>query len=397
MARFMLRYFVTGGGKMQRSRLFRVPFAALLGAMIVLPAQLPAHGQQDLVWKLKVSAAQTSVRLGASEASRVVATLSKGTVLDSYEAQGAWFRVTVPPGKEGIVIIGYVARQDVKILEEKSNKPTDFWGEEEGAYSGIGLRLKLFGGWAFYQSGDIDPGEKGLFDIWTQNVAARGVEFEQRTASPLHSGFNLGGDVICDLGPKLGVGLGFIYTHTIHADSYTYNELKAYENSLESSMDLTVLTFKLGAYYTIPLGRRIKIELNAGPALFHANLDYTLSDNGREFWDKMNLTGKAWKAGVQGGLGLQIGLNERVAFFVDVLGRYAKISNLAGSGFVSSGDNGRPAPSTTITTGTLYFVPDAPYPRLAIFPDGSSDAAAARKAVFDFTGVDVVGGVRILF
>jgi len=32
MARFMLRYFVTGRGKMQRSRLFRVPFAALLGA-----------------------------------------------------------------------------------------------------------------------------------------------------------------------------------------------------------------------------------------------------------------------------------------------------------------------------------------------------------------------------
>jgi hypothetical protein len=397
MARFMLRYLLKGGSEMQRSRLFRVPFAALLGAMIVLPAQLSAREQQDLVWKLKVSAAQASVRLGASEASRVVATLSKGTVLDSYEAQGVWFRVTVPPGKEGIVLIGYVARVDVEILEEKAQKPTDFWGKEEGAYEGIGFRLKLFGGWAFYQSGDIDPGEKGLFDIWTNTVAARGVEFEQRTVSPLHSGFNLGGDVIYDLGPKLGVGLGFVYTHTIHADSYTYNELKAYENSLESSMDLTVFTFKFSAYYTIALGRRIKIELNAGPALFYANLDYTLSDNGREFWDKMNLTGKAWKAGVQGGLGVQIGLSERVAFFVDVQGRYAKISNLAGSGFVSSGENGRPAQSAATTTGSLYFVPGAPSPRLTIFADGSPDAAGARKAVFDFTGADVVGGIIIRF
>jgi len=382
---------------MRRSKILRIPFAAWLGVLIILPALRSAQDQGDLVWKLKVSAAQAPVRLNASEASRVIATLPKGTALDSYEAQGAWFRVTVPPGKDGIVVIGYVARKDVEIVETKSNKPTDFWGEEEEAYSGIGLRLKLYGGWAFYRSGDIDPGEKGLFDIWTNALAARGVELEQKTVSPLHSGFDIGGDVIYDLGPKLGVGVGFVYTHTIHDDSYTYNELKAYENSLESNTTLTVFAFKLSAYYTISLGRRIEIELNAGPALYYANLDYALSDNGREFWDKMNLTGKAWRAGVQGGAGVQIGLNERVAFFMDVRGHYAKISNLAGSGFVSSGENGMPAGSATTTTGTLYFVPGTPSSRLAVYPDGSSDAAGARKAVFDFTGADVVGGIRIRF
>ncbi len=382
---------------MRGNKNIRLSLLSILWTAFFLSGLLSAQDRRDFEWKLKVSVAQASIRINAAETSRIIATLPKGTIINSYEAEGNWYRVTLAPGKEGIVLIGYVARTDVEILEEKSNKPTDFWGKDQERYEGIGFHLKLAGGWAFYQSGDIDPGEKGLFDIWTNTVAARGVEFEQRTVSPLHSGFNLGGDVICDLGPKLGVGLGFVYTHTIHADSYTYNELKAYENSLESSTDLTVFTFKLSAYYTIALGRQIKIELNAGPALFYANLDYTLSDNGREFWDKMNLTGKAWKAGVQGGLGVQFGLNERVAFFVDVRGRYAKISNLAGSGFVSSGDNGMSAQSTTTTTGTLYFVPGTASPRLAVLPDGSSDAAGARKAVFDFTGADVVGGIIIRF
>jgi hypothetical protein len=135
-----------------------------------------AWSQESTEWKIRVSAMSASIRLKPDLESPVIATLPKGTSLNSYEAEGDWFRVVLPPGKDGIVMIGWIAKGDVQVLKEKIKKPTDFWQVEEGRFEGIGLHITLSVGWASFPSGDIDKGAKGLYNIGADAIAARGVD-----------------------------------------------------------------------------------------------------------------------------------------------------------------------------------------------------------------------------
>ena len=371
-------------------------FLLFFWGMFFIAFFLNAQAQIAAERKLKVSAASAPIRISASETSRVIATLPKGTIITSYEADGIWLRVVLPPGKEGIVVIGYIAKSDVEILEEKIQKPRDFWGDDEEKYIGMGFHLKLAGGWAFFRSGDIDQGAKGLYEIGAKSVAARGVDFLERNVKPITSGLKLSCDVVYDLSPRLGVGVGVGYTTARGDDIYQYSQLIAYQNTMNSATNLKVLTLRLGAFYTIPLGHLINFHLNAGPALFITDFTYSRGDRGLGFEESLNIVGKATILGFQGGVELDLRLLERVSLFFDLQGRYAKISNFQGSEQTAGWENDIPIPSVQ-KSGTLYFVPDTPYPRLAVFPVGSSEATGARKAVFDFTGTDLVTGIRIRF
>jgi hypothetical protein len=355
-----------------------------------------AWNQETTEWKIRVTSMSASVRLKPDLESPVVANLTKGTTLNSYEAEGDWFRVVLPPGKDGIVIIGYIAKGEVQILEEKIKKQTDFWQAEEAGFKGLGLHLMLSGGWALFPSGDIDRGAKGLYNIGAEAIAARGVDILERNTKPLRSALNLSGDIIYDLDPKIGIGIGFGYIHTLGIDTFRYSERKVYENTMNSATDLTVLTFRLGAFYALPIGRLFHIRLNAGPAIFITNLDYNRNAGGLDFEESFSLIGKTTNLGFQGGARLEIRIVERASLFFEVQGRSAKISDFKGSEHLVRRENSLPLP-TIDNSGTLYYLPDNPYPRLAVFPEGSSGAQGAQKAVFDFTGADLLAGLHIRF
>jgi len=355
-----------------------------------------AWNQETTEWKIRVSAMSASIRLKPDLESPVIATLPKGTSLNSYEAEGDWFRVVLPPGKDGIVVIGYIAKSEVQVLEEKIKKQTDFWQVEEGGFKGLGFHLMLSGGWALFPSGDIDRGAKGLYNIGAEAIAARGVDILERNTKPLRSALNLSGDIIYDLGPKIGIGIGFGYIHTLGIDTFRYSERKVYENTMNSATDLTVLTFRLGAFYALPIGRLFHIRLNAGPAIFITNLDYNRNGQGSNFEESYSLIGKTTNFGFQGGVRLEIRIVERASLFFEVQGRTAKISDFKGSDHLVRRENSLPLP-TIDNSGTLYYLPDNPYPRLAVFPEGSSDARGAQKAVFDFTGAALLAGLHIRF
>jgi hypothetical protein len=374
----------------------KINFLLLIGSIFFSATVLYAQEQIAAERKIKVSVASASVRINASDTSRVIATLPKGTIMTSYESDGNWLRVVLPPGKDGIVVIGYIAKSDVEILEEKIQKPRDFWAEDEEKYTGMGLHLKIAGGWAFFRSGDIDQGAKGLFEIGANSVSARGVDFLAKSVKPITSGFKLGGDIVYDLSPRIGVEVGVGYTKTRGDDTYRYSQFGIYQNTMDSATNITVLTFRLGAFFTLPLGRLINFHLNAGPALFITDLSYGRNDRGKGFEESLNIDGQATILGFQGGVELELRLLERVSLFFDLQGRSAKISNFQGSEQTAGRENDIPIPSVQ-KSGTLYYVPDIPYPRLAIYPDGSPEVAVARKAVFDFTGADLVTGIRIRF
>jgi len=377
-------------------RMLRICLLTGLWGVCLLVLAPASWSQETAEWKLRVSAESASVRLRPSLESPVIGTLPKGTVLSSYEAEGEWFRVVLPPGKDGTVLIGYVAKSDVEILEEKIKKPADFWQAEEGEFEGLGIHVMLCGGLAMFSSGDIDKGAKGLFNSGADAIAARGVNILARSVKPLNSAVNMGGDVIYDLSPRIGIGLGFGYIHTLHVDAFRYSELKVYENTMNSVTDLTVTTFRIGAFYTQPLGRLFKLRINAGPAIFRASLEYNRNAQGRAFVESYGLVGKATKVGLQGGAMLDLRLLERASLFFGVQGRSAKISNFKGSDKLKRQEGDLLLPNIE-NSGVIYLVSANPYSLLAVYPEGSSDALGARKAVFDFSGVDLLAGLHIRF
>jgi hypothetical protein len=369
---------------------------AILWGVCFLSLSPYAWNQETAERKIRVSVENASIRPSPALESPVIATLPKGTTLNSYEAEGDWFRVVLPPGKDGIVMIGWIAKGDVQVLKEKIKKPTDFWQVEEGGFEGIGLHMTLSAGWASFPSGDIDKGAKGLYNFGADAIAARGVDTIERNVKPLRSASSLGADFIYDLSPKIGIGMGVGHIHTLGVDSFRYSELEVYENTMTSATDLTIVTLRLGAFYALPLHRLFNLRLYAGPAVFITNLDYSRNAQGLNFEENYTIMGKTTTLGFQGGAALEVRIIERASLFFKVQGRHAKLSNFKGSEHLVGRENDLSIPPIT-KEGILYFVPENPYPRLAVFPEGSSDAPAARKAVLDFTGVDLLLGLHVRF
>jgi len=377
-------------------RVIRICLWAALWGICLLALAPDSRGQETSVWKLRVSAGNAAVRLRPAAESLAIATLPKATVLNSYEEEGAWFRLVLPPGQDGTVLIGYVAKVDVEILEQKIKKEVDFWQVEREGFRGIGLHVMLFAGWTQFPSGDIDKGTKGLFNIGADAIAARGVDILTRNVEPLHSAVSMGGDIIYDLSPRLGIGMGFGYIHTAQNDIFRYSEREVWEYTMNSVTNLTVTTFRLGAFYALPLGRLFKLRLNAGPAVFRVNLEYNRNAAGLNFDESYTVIGKSTNLGFQGGVSLETRFLERVFLFLKVQGRSVKMTNLKGLDHFD-GSEGTWALPRVENAGVLYFVPGNPYSRLAVFPEGLSDALNARKAVFDFTGTDILAGFQIRF
>lgn len=291
---------------------------------------------------------------------------------------------------------GYVAKSDLEILGQKMRKEPDFWLADKEGFKGLGFYVMIFGGQASFSSGDIDKGTTGLFNIGADWIAAHGVDILGRNVKPLQSAVNMGGDIIYDLGRTIGIGIGFGYIHTVQNDTFRYSQLEIYEYTMNSVTVLTLTTFRLGAFYTVPFGRLFKLRFNAGPAIFRGNLDYNRNASGLNFEDNYSVNAKSTKLGFQGGVTLETRFLERVSLFLKVQGRSVKMTDFKGLDLLDSHE-GFWASLKVENAGALYFVPGNPYPRLAVFPEGSPDALGARKAVFDFTGTDILAGLQIRF
>jgi hypothetical protein len=105
----------------------RKGFLAILRGTCLLSLSPYAWNQETAEWKIRVSAMSASVRLKPDLESPVIATLPKETSLNSHKAEGDWFRVVLPPGKDGIVIIGYIAKSEV---QGRTAKISAFQGSE---------------------------------------------------------------------------------------------------------------------------------------------------------------------------------------------------------------------------------------------------------------------------
>jgi opacity protein-like surface antigen len=367
-----------------------------LGLTFISLSLFVSAAQQALEWRLEVSAESARIHLKPDINSPVVAIVSRGTKLTSYFKEREWFRVIPGPGQEGVVSIGYIAPADVSVLEEKIRKESDFWGSQAEAYRGIGLTVKLGGGVHAFARGDIDRGAMGLYDAGVESLNSLGFTMFSREVRPFGSGFNLNGDILYRIAPRLSLDLGFDYASTKSTSLQQFGRNEFQLSNLTSEPSVNSVDVRLGLQYEFSLVGFLKSYLGGGPSLNFANYSYGFGNKaGGEFEDTTVQDAKGSGLGLWGVAGLEVAMNDRVGFFVEAQGRYAKISNLKGT---ERSDHWKNYMSTvTQASGYVYLVEDGVFPRLAVLPADSAASLNARRAAFDFSGVSLVAGLKVRF
>ena len=366
--------------------------------VFLLPLSLHALNPDTTEWKLKISVEIANIRHEPDAESPVVSTASKGTILDSYEKSGEWFRVVIGSDEKGFSVIGYIHSRDIIIIKEKIVKDPDFWEEEPEFFKGIGLRVKLTGGVDFFNAGDIGKGTKGSFDSTSDFLSSEGYTLDKRR-EPFHSAYDVSGDVILYVTPKLGIGLGvgYIFAHNTNLIIISGGNIASFRE-ISSCPEIAAVPIRLGLFFTLPIHRLFSISFNSGTSLFLTRYSYSLSTGWK---DQKNIfqTATARNLGFHGGIELEVNISRRAIFFIEGQGRYAKISNFKGEeivsewgvtqsyiGYVHSKEN-----------GTLYYLEKGKYSYLAIREQEPSGFETVRKATFDLTGFSLRVGLIVLF
>jgi hypothetical protein len=268
--------------------------------------------------------------------------------------------------------------------------------EEEEEFKGVGIHLRLHGGWAMFSGGDLKKGTAGMYDRIAAGLSASGYELREQVKKSFTSGYELGGDIVYYFTPRLGVGLGGGFVRGHKSNSILFNLPGGLGDYMMTAVpELKLFSLRLGLFLSLPLNRWLTFCASAGPAWHSAEFRYTGSVTTPVYVDSIHQEGKASRWGAQGGIGLEIRMNPRLAFILEARGRYAKISGFEGSEVTDRLEGNRSV--TRIEKGALYIIENEEYPRLDIIEGQLPGDLRGRKAEFDFSGVSLRAGLNFKF
>ena len=108
------------------------------------------------------------------------------------------------------------------------------------------LSVKLYGGYAHVLAGDVNEGSDYYFEI-LEAYAAEGVGTITGSYKPVHGGYNFGGDIIYQLSPKLGLGLGVGYMRNSSSSLGTFSESEIDGVTITAAPTLTAMPIRRGS------------------------------------------------------------------------------------------------------------------------------------------------------
>lgn len=263
------------------------------------------------------------------------------------------------------------------------------------------VALRLYAGIGWQSLGDVNTGLKGFSDSVIFESMASGYT-AGGSYGVVHSGPDVGGDLIIQFSPNFGVGLGTGY---IHISRQTELLLKAGNPALHDenfifTPKINIVPIRVSLFVFVPLDRTVRLSLNAGGELYLASFSSLIRDEfptwgvWYETLDKVSGQG----FGFQAGLGLEIRLAYSLSLILEGQGRLAKIGDLTGT---HSFTNSFGFDETH--NGTLYYWTDLwtfhPFPHIAVSETVPSEPweQNPRKASLDLSGWSAVAGFLFRF
>ena len=280
------------------------------------------------------------------------------------------------------------------------------------ALADVKISIKFNSGWANISGGDVNHGTKAFYDWGKIYFALPPEGLIEGGFTPIHQGYEIGGDLIFELSPKLGVGIGGGYLQMSRPFEPTI--MRIYQNPQDpmpycfsESTELSAIPIRLGLFLSLPLVGKIEIAAHSELSLclkarYHADwyaYQYWSIGSGPSQHFSTTAEKKFFLLGLHGGLGFEYRLIQGIGLFIEGQGRYARIRGLKGTSISEAPEGGELLPSFS-EIGKLYYesVPMLPNsPRLIMVqsdpppgPDGEP-----RLAVVDFSGVSLQAGIRI--
>ncbi len=279
------------------------------------------------------------------------------------------------------------------------------------AQANVKVSLKIQGGWAYISGGDVNHGTQAFFDWGKIYFAPPGGGRIEGGYTPLHQGYEVGGDLIFELTRTLGIGIGASYTQMSRAlwDSQIeiHYSLEGFRYQITEVTELKAIPIRLGLFLALPIIRKLDITANAGlswylQARYHA--DWYLgrvTPIGFDPYNKISTTAeqKKFPLGFQAGAGIEYKLLPKIDLFVEAQGRYARFRSLEGKSASEPGEYGGVLPSFS-EQGKLYYesvpmLPDSPRVIMVQSAPPPGPGGKARMAAVDFSGVTLQAGIRV--
>jgi hypothetical protein len=264
------------------------------------------------------------------------------------------------------------------------------------------LSLKLYGGYSHILAADVNDGTDAFFEI-LDLYAASGIGTLTGGYKPLHGGYEFGADLIYQITPTIGLGVGAGYMRNTKASTATITEG---ENQIEVAAQPTVsaIPIRLGLFFTVPVAGQVNLTADIGGA-YYAGLKFDATQ-WIQFspitWSEMSiasLTAGSSNLGFHGSLGLEYLFSPKMGFFVEAAGRYAKLKNFEEVTGIMNDSAG----SSDTTDGKLYIAtttdPDFTFSVFTVeeTPPVDDVEATFREPKFDLSGFGLRAGFRIRF
>ncbi len=195
------------------------------------------------------------------------------------------------------------------------------------------LVLRLYGGFTRAEAGDINEGLDGYFEV-LELYSALGLGTTTGAFRPLHDGRNFGADLVFQITPHVGIGIGAGYLRFSKSSSMTFTHGSG-SVELSAAPVLSAVPIRLGLFLTFPLGRRLNLTINGG-AEAYAALKLDAAQRINAFGDLAETSLSASRSapsfnnlGFEGSLGFEFLVSRKVGFFIEAAGRYARLKNFA--------------------------------------------------------------------
>ena len=422
----------------------------------------PELGQADDL-KLRVIVEKAEIHLKPDVNSLVLGEALLGTLLEADKQTGEWFRVVLPTDEREFKLTGFIHSSSVEVITKKpeekpakeisikEEKPVEKKPAEEKpvpkepmkeiaapkeepveekpsppppkiiepptptlppepspaaplpvpqpARPGIEFSMKFYGGMNYMLIGDMNDALQGTTDYYKD---LPNVDIEEDLIPP-HWGIDLGGELIINFSPQIGIGLGGGY---IQVSKETVIDViwegSPYKDTAHPKATLIPLTFSF--HLGLPLGNIMSFVLNAGAGYYLGTIQWQYS------WDsEYHDYEESWKSksntiGFHGGLGLEFNFSRNLALVVEGFGRYAKLKNLQGDFTWKRDFFGHE--EGIIEEATLWYYDwrssdtGKEYPRIEFdddVPTETSFQRNIREGEVDLTGFSVRLGIKIKF